>query len=122
MADNESVETRETGTRTREAPEPAERRAGEQRGERRARSSSRPRGGQRRRGRKVCNFCADNIDRIDYKDVALLNNYVNERGRVLPRRRTGTCAKHQRRLSVAIKRARHVALMPFAAQHVRSFD
>jgi small subunit ribosomal protein S18 len=76
-------------------------------------------GGGRRRGRKVCAFCADQIDAIDYKDVSTLSRYVNERGRILPRRRTGSCAKHQRRLSVAIKRARHLALIPYAAQHVR---
>jgi len=85
------------------------------------RGGFRPRGGgpRGRRGRKVCAFCAEQIDRIDYKDVSLLSRYVNERGRILPRRRTGSCAKHQRRLSQAIKRARHLALMPFAAQHVR---
>lgn len=90
---------------------------------RRDRSSRRPsyRGG-RRGGSKACAFCAEKIDSIDYKDVALLSNYVSERGRILPRRRTGCCAKHQRRLSVAIKRARHLALLPFTAQHAQSFD
>jgi len=67
-------------------------------------------------------FCADQIDNIDYKDIGLLARYVNERGRIMPRRRTGTCAKHQRELSRAIKRARHLALMPFAPQHARSVE
>ena len=73
-------------------------------------------GQQRRRPmhrrKKVCVFCGkDNV--IDYKDTAKLKKYVSERGKILPRRITGTCAKHQRALTVAIKRARHVALMPY---------
>ena len=69
------------------------------------------RGGMRRR-KKVCVFCGkDNV--IDYKDTAKLKRYVSERGKILPRRITGNCAKHQRALTVAIKRARHVALMPY---------
>ena len=69
------------------------------------------RGGVRRR-KKVCVFCGkDNV--IDYKDVNKLKRYVSERGKILPRRITGNCAKHQRALTVAIKRARHVALMPY---------
>ena len=65
-----------------------------------------------RRRRKVCVFCGkDNV--IDYKDVNKLKRYVSERGKILPRRITGNCAKHQRALTVAIKRARHVALMPY---------
>lgn len=72
------------------------------------------RGGIRRR-KKVCVFCGkDNV--IDYKDTAKLKKYVSERGKILPRRITGTCAKHQRALTVAIKRARHVALMPYVAE------
>ena len=64
------------------------------------------------RRKKVCVFCGkDNV--IDYKDTAKLKKYVSERGKILPRRITGTCAKHQRALTVAIKRARHVALMPY---------
>ena len=71
------------------------------------------RGGRRRK--KVCVFCGkDNV--IDYKDTAKLKKYVSERGKILPRRITGTCAKHQRALTVAIKRARHVALMPYVAE------
>lgn len=68
------------------------------------------------RRRKVCKFCADKIDYIDYKDVKLLVPFVPERGKVLPRRMFGTCAAHQRKLTQAIKRARNIALLPFAAE------
>ena len=65
-----------------------------------------------RRRRKVCVFCGkDNV--IDYKDAAKLRRYVSERGKILPRRVTGNCAKHQRAITVAVKRARHVAIMPY---------
>ena len=74
--------------------------------------SERPRNGRKGR-RKVCRFCADKIETIDYKDVARLRNFVSERAKILPRRVTGTCARHQRELTVAIKRARQIALMPF---------
>ncbi|PYQ17052.1 MAG: 30S ribosomal protein S18 [Acidobacteria bacterium] len=67
------------------------------------------------RRRKVCKFCADKIDYVDYKDVKLLAGFVPERGKVLPRRMFGTCAEHQRKLTLAIKRARNIALLPFAA-------
>ncbi len=67
-----------------------------------------------RRRKKVCVFCADKTNSgIDYKDTNKLKRYVSERGKILPRRITGTCAKHQRALTVAVKRARHVALMPY---------
>jgi len=75
-------------------------------------------GGQRRslfRRRKVCKFCADKIDDINYKDVKLLSGFVPERGKVLPRRISGTCAKHQRGLRIAIVRARQLALLPYAS-------
>ena len=68
-----------------------------------------------RRRTKVCVFCADKNSVIDYKDVAKLKKYTSERGKILPRRITGNCAKHQRALTVAIKRARHVAIMPYVA-------
>ena len=68
-------------------------------------------GGRRRK--KVCVFCGDKNNTIDYKDVNKLKRYVSERGKILPRRITGNCAKHQRALTVAIKRARHIALMPY---------
>ena len=78
------------------------------------------RGGPRRGGggrfggrRKVCGFCVDNVGEVDYKDTPRLRRYVSERGKIEPRRKLGTCAKHQRSLTVAIKRARHVALLPF---------
>ena len=72
----------------------------------------RRKGGMRRR-KKVCAFCGKE-KAIDYKDAATLKRYVSERGKILPRRITGTCAKHQRALTLAIKRARHIALMPYS--------
>lgn len=69
-----------------------------------------------RRRKKVCIFCADENKAIDYKDVNLLKRYVSERGKILPRRITGNCAKHQRALTVAVKRARHLALMPYSVE------
>lgn len=69
-----------------------------------------------RRRKKVCVFCADKNAVIDYKDVNKLKRYVSERGKILPRRITGNCAKHQRALTVAIKRARHIALMPYTVE------
>lgn len=66
------------------------------------------------RRRKVCKFCVDRVDYIDYKDVRLLQGFVPERAKILPRRISGTCARHQRVLQQAIKRARHLALIPFA--------
>lgn len=65
--------------------------------------------------RKVCAFCVDRAEFIDYKDVAKLRRYISERGKILPRRVTGTCAYHQRALTVAIKRARHLALLPYTS-------
>ncbi|MBQ3181445.1 MAG: 30S ribosomal protein S18 [Clostridia bacterium] len=70
----------------------------------------------RKMKKKVCSFCQDKVDYIDYKDVAKLRRYVSERAKILPRRITGTCAKHQRQLTEAIKRARHIALLPFSAE------
>ena len=66
-----------------------------------------------RRRKKVCVFCGENAQPIDYKDAATLRKYVSERGKILPRRITGTCAKHQRAITTAVKRARHIALMPY---------
>jgi small subunit ribosomal protein S18 len=65
--------------------------------------------------RKVCTFCAEQVDFIDYKDTAKLRRLVSERAKILPRRVTGTCAKHQREITVAIKRARNICLLPFVA-------
>ena len=64
--------------------------------------------------KKVCHFCADRVEAIDYKYVARLRKYVSERAKILPRRTTGTCAKHQRELTTAIKRARQIALLPYS--------
>lgn len=70
----------------------------------------------RRPRKKVCSFCVDKIDHIDYKDAAKLRRFITERGKILPRRISGNCAKHQRQVTVAIKRARNIALLPFTAE------
>ena len=75
--------------------------------------ADRPMNRGRKARKKVCGFCVDKVEHIDYKDIARLRRYMSERGKILPRRVTGTCAKHQRELTVAIKRARHVSLMPY---------
>lgn len=67
----------------------------------------------RYRRRRMCNFCLEKVDIIDYKDADMLRRYITEHGRIRPRRQTGTCARHQRALARAIKRARHLALLPF---------
>jgi len=66
---------------------------------------------------KICQFCADKSINIDYKSVDMLRRFVTEDGRIRPRRQTGTCARHQRALAVAVKRARHIALLPFTGEH-----
>lgn len=66
--------------------------------------------------KKVCGFCIDKVETIDYKDVPRLRRYITERGKILPRRISGNCAKHQRQLTLSIKRARNVALLPFTAE------
>ena len=76
--------------------------------------AERPQRGRRRR--KVCAFCVDKVQSIDYKDVVKLRRFTSERGKILPRRMTGTCAAHQRQLTEAIKRARHIALLPYTAE------
>ena len=68
-----------------------------------------------RKREKVCSFCVDKVEMIDYKDTGKLRRYTSERGKILPRRTTGTCAAHQRQLTIAIKRARHIALLPYVA-------
>jgi small subunit ribosomal protein S18 len=80
--------------------------------------------GERRGGKftprpKVCQFCVDKVKTIDYKQADMLRRFVSERGKIRPRRQTGTCAKHQRYLTTAIKRARHLAMLPFVAQQSR---
>lgn len=85
-------------------------------------SGGRPPGPHRRgkrqflRKKKVCRFCVDKVDLIDYKKADVLQAFIQERGKILPRRMTGTCARHQRWLTVAIKRAQNIALLPFSAE------
>lgn len=67
----------------------------------------------RRPRKKVCSFCVDRVEEIDYKDLEKLKKYVSDKGKILPRRVTGTCAKHQRKVTEAIQRARHIALLPY---------
>jgi small subunit ribosomal protein S18 len=97
----------------------------ETRGGRPIAASQRPTGGDKAiatgkkqyfRRKKVCRFCVEKIDDIDYKDVRMLGNFVSERGKITPRRISGVCTPHQKRLSEAIKQARNIALLPFAAQ------
>jgi small subunit ribosomal protein S18 len=92
-------------------------------GARPARPAGRAGGGRREGGkrfffrrRKVCRFCVDKIDYIDYKDTKLLSAFAPERGKILPRRMLGTCAEHQRKVTLAIKRARMIALLPFVSE------
>ncbi|MGI6082033.1 MAG: 30S ribosomal protein S18 [Limnochordia bacterium] len=68
-----------------------------------------------RRRRKVCSFCVDKIEKIDYKEVGRLRRFLTERGKILPRRISGNCARHQRQLTLAIKRARQLAMLPYSA-------
>ena len=70
----------------------------------------------RRPRKKVCSFCVDKVELIDYKDAGKLRRYITERGKILPRRISGNCAKHQRQVTVAIKRARNIDLLPFTAE------
>jgi small subunit ribosomal protein S18 len=74
------------------------------------------RGGRRMMRRKICRFCIEKVDLIDFKDVKLLQSYIPERGKILPRRISGNCASHQRGLTVAVKRARIIAFLPFASE------
>jgi small subunit ribosomal protein S18 len=76
-------------------------------------------GGGRFGRRRVCSFCVDKAESIDYKEPAKLRRYLSDRGKIEPRRKTGTCARHQRMLTEALKRARHLALLPFTAEHIR---
>ena len=79
-------------------------------------NNRRPNSKLRRSKKKVCAFCSDKAEAIDYKDTAKLRKYVTERGKILPRRISGTCAKHQRQLTVAIKKSRNIALLPFTTE------
>jgi small subunit ribosomal protein S18 len=76
-------------------------------------------GGKFQPQRKFCAFCADKAELVDYKDSTKLRRYISDRGKIEPRRRTGTCAKHQRALALAIKKARHLALLPYTPGHIR---
>jgi small subunit ribosomal protein S18 len=94
--------------------------------ERPSRGTARRGGGERsgpagryRRSPRVCMFCTDRAKHIDYKDANMLHRFMTERGKIMPRRQTGTCSKHQRALARAVKRARHLALLPFTTEHVR---
>ena len=80
------------------------------------RDNARPARPMNRKRRKVCQFCVDKCDCIDYKDAAKLRRFISERSKILPRRTTGTCAMHQRQLTLAIKRARQIALLPFITE------
>lgn len=122
MTDNQNTENRES----RDRDSRPSRFGGAQGGER----SGGPRGGGARRGgggggrsfggrRKVCQYCTDNIRHVDYKDLARLRRHVGERGKIEPRRKLGTCARHQRSVTVAIKRARYIALLPFTSSAPR---
>ena len=96
----------------------------DQKGGRPISASMRPTGGDKAiatkkqyfRRKKVCRFCVEKIDDINYKDVKMLNNFISERGKITPRRISGVCAPHQRRLSEAIKQGRNIALIPFATR------
>lgn len=76
--------------------------------------------GERTSRRKICQFCHDHVREIDYKDASrFMKRYISDRGKIEPRRKTGTCAKHQRKLSIALKQARFMALLPYTAEHIR---
>ena len=123
MADENTQATAETtsapATEGQQQPQRTERPGGGPRG---PRPGGRPGGGGREGGRKffrrkkVCKFCTDKIDNINYKDVRLLSQFVAESGKIVPRRLSGVCTPHQRRVSEAIKQARNIALLPFAAR------
>jgi len=110
----------ETPTSTPSAPasdaRPASAGDGPSRGPRRSSAGGREGGRKYVRRKKVCKFCTEKIDAINYKDVRLLQQFVAERGKIVPRRLTGVCTPHQRRLASAIKQARNIALLPFAAR------
>lgn len=122
MADETTQATAATSAPEQSTP-PQAPTGGETRGESRGpRTGGRPGGGGREGGRKyfrrkkVCKFCVEKIDTVNYKDVRLLAQFVAESGKIVPRRLTGVCTPHQRRLSTAIKQARNIALLPFAGR------
>ncbi len=113
MADEETAKAPETPAATEAAPTPAP----APRGPRPARPGGREGGRKYFRRKKVCKFCVEKIDSINYKDVRLLGQFVAESGKIVPRRLSGVCTPHQRRLSRAIKQARNIALLPFASRY-----
>ncbi|HKD90645.1 MAG TPA: 30S ribosomal protein S18 [Terriglobales bacterium] len=114
-------ETQQRQSSSGGGPNPAGGRGGDGRGPRR--EGAGPGGGGREGGRKyfrrkkVCKFCVEKIDAVDYKDTPLLRQFVAESGKIVPRRLTGVCTPHQRRLTTAIKQARNIALLPFSGRH-----
>jgi small subunit ribosomal protein S18 len=115
VAPETSAATPQAATGAESAPASAPARSG-------GRPGGRPSGGAGGRGKffrrkKVCKFCTEKIDAISYRDVRLLQGFVAERGKIVPRRLTGVCTTHQRRLTRAIKQARNIALLPFATRH-----
>jgi small subunit ribosomal protein S18 len=126
MTDNQDrnqTSTEERPQRSRFGGPQGERREGGRPGA----GGGRPRGERRGGGggrfsprRKVCQFCVDGIQHVDYKDLARLRRHIGERGKIEPRRKLGTCAKHQRSVTVAIKRARYIGLLPFTSSAPRS--
>src|SRR5438045_4949283 len=118
MADETTVSAGSAPAVT-ERPERPERPAGDRprpQGDRRPGPGGREGGRKFFRRKKVCKFCVEKIDTVNYKDVRLLSQFVAERGKIVPRRLTGVCTPHQRRLTAAIKQARNIALLPFAAR------
>jgi small subunit ribosomal protein S18 len=115
----EAVETAPSEGAPRPRPERSE---GDRPEGDRDRGGPRERGGGRRHfgRRKVCMFCVEKVKVIDYKDPMRLRRFLSDRARIEPRRKTGTCAKHQRWLAIALKRARHLALLPYTPEHIRA--
>ncbi|MGA2536827.1 MAG: 30S ribosomal protein S18 [Terracidiphilus sp.] len=118
MSDETPVRASESGASTHSESGPPQRSGGRPAGGPGARPSGGPGGrGKFFRRKKVCKFCTEKIDAIPYRDVRLLQGFVAERGKIVPRRLTGVCTTHQRRLTRAIKQARNIALLPFATRH-----
>jgi small subunit ribosomal protein S18 len=118
MSDETPVRASESGASTHSESGPPQRSGGRPAGGPGGRPSGGPGGrGKFFRRKKVCKFCTEKIDAIPYRDVRLLQGFVAERGKIVPRRLTGVCTTHQRRLTRAIKQARNIALLPFAARH-----
>jgi small subunit ribosomal protein S18 len=122
MSDEQQVKAPEGGAPAGPAGQSGQGGGGQGGGHGRSSGGPRPGGGPGGRGKffrrkKVCKFCTEKIDAIPYRDVRLLQQFVAERGKIVPRRLTGVCTTHQRRLTRAIKQARNIALLPFATRH-----